>query len=313
MKNEDIIFNKIKNAALSKEVPSFDNMDAVWDRIEQKLETNHAKKQSQTWKKIAVAAVIVLCTGTGFLVLNTSKSNILPAKVQQNVVVETKIDTAVVVDKQNVLIKKNANTILKKMLEKPAANNAVAQEKTINETASQNEAMSPLEKMSARNMTVPDTALYQVNKQKISYQNVDLVTKEEVSSRVKFFESVGVKSNLRSSYAPAQDKVAQEKKKEPLVVIDGEVLRKKGKLQNISPNDVVDIEVLKNPLYIINGEAFSEESLFGSNPTSPYAPLNEQEIETIEIFQNKNAIEKFGKKGKMGVVVIKTKNGKPKE
>ena len=70
-------------------------------------------------------------------------------------------------------------------------------------------------------------------------------------------------------------------------------------------------EDANNPLYIIDGIYYSENDLFGKNPTSPYAPLNEQEIKTITILQDLEATEKYGEKGKKGVVIITTKAGKP--
>lgn len=105
------------------------------------------------------------------------------------------------------------------------------------------------------------------------------------------------------------------------MVIDGQALSsKKSKnmgntgmeiASNLKNNDIESVLVLKEPLYIINGVEYSEEELFGSNPTSPYVPLNKQEIQSIEILQNDEAITKYGDKGKKGVVIITTKNRKP--
>ena len=101
------------------------------------------------------------------------------------------------------------------------------------------------------------------------------------------------------------------KKDDPLLVIDdkAEDLQNIGKL---NPEDVESIVVLAEPLYIINGVEYSEKEVFGPNPTSPYSPLNEQDIETISILQKEKATEIYGKKGEKGVVIITTKNGKPK-
>ena len=100
-------------------------------------------------------------------------------------------------------------------------------------------------------------------------------------------------------------------KEEPLLVIDNvaEDLQKLGKLD---ANDVESIIILPDPLYIINGIEYSEVEVFGPNPTSPYSPLNQQDIETISILQKEKATEVYGKKGVKGVVIITTKNGKPK-
>jgi hypothetical protein len=75
----------------------------------------------------------------------------------------------------------------------------------------------------------------------------------------------------------------------------------------LNPEVVESIIELKEPVYFINGVEYSEESLFGENPTSPYAPLNKQKIEKIEIIQPTDAIKIYGKKGEKGVVIISIK------
>lgn len=121
----------------------------------------------------------------------------------------------------------------------------------------------------------------------------------------------GYRTMLNSSGRNAEAKKKSIKKDDPLLVIDdkAEDLQNIGKL---NPEDVESIVVLAEPLYIINGVEYSEKEVFGPNPTSPYSPLNEQDIETISILQKEKATEIYGKKGEKGVVIITTKNGKPK-
>ena len=116
---------------------------------------------------------------------------------------------------------------------------------------------------------------------------------------------------MNSKGRMAEAKMKSSIKEEPLLVIDdvAEDLQILGKLD---ANDVESIIVLPDPLYIINGVEYSEVEVFGPNPTSPYSPLNQQEIETISILQKEKATEIYGKKGEKGVVIITTKNGKPK-
>ena len=90
-----------------------------------------------------------------------------------------------------------------------------------------------------------------------------------------------------------------------LVVIDGEANKKS--LAEINPDEIVSVIKLKEPIYFINGVEYSEESLFGENPTSPYAPLSKQKIEKIEIIQPADAVKIYGKKGEKGVVIISIK------
>ena len=56
MKNEEKIFQKIKNASNKTEETSFPGMDKVWNRVEEKLDTKIIKKKSEVWKKLAIAA-----------------------------------------------------------------------------------------------------------------------------------------------------------------------------------------------------------------------------------------------------------------
>ena len=104
----------------------------------------------------------------------------------------------------------------------------------------------------------------------------------------------------------------QTKKSAPLVVIDGKASNEK-ELRNISSSQLDSIIVLKEPLYIINGVQYSEQELFGPNPTSPYAPLTRQDIIKTVILQEADAEKEYGDKGKKGVVIITTKDGKPKK
>ena len=90
-----------------------------------------------------------------------------------------------------------------------------------------------------------------------------------------------------------------------LLLIDGKVSKKS--LNNINPEEIESIIELKEPVYFINGVEYSEESLFGENPTSPYAPLSKQKIEKIEVIQPADAVKIYGKKGEKGVVIISIK------
>ena len=118
-------------------------------------------------------------------------------------------------------------------------------------------------------------------------------------------------------YKKATTAKAAQKKADPLYVINGEAANgqsgkdAKEEFSKLSADEIDSIEVLKEPLYIINGIYYSEEELFGPKPTSPYAPLDQQEIETIKILQGNEATSAYGEKGKKGVVIITTKNKKP--
>ena len=95
------------------------------------------------------------------------------------------------------------------------------------------------------------------------------------------------------------------KKDDPLVVVDGKAVA------DYNAEDAESIVYLKNPLYIINGTEYTEQEVFGPNPSCPYAPIKNQEIESVTVLQADKAVDTYGKKGENGVVIITTKDGKP--
>jgi hypothetical protein len=146
-----------------------------------------------------------------------------------------------------------------------------------------------------------------------SYNNVASTANNAGWLENRKFESRGVThqqaDNTTLETDAKSEEIVTQKKQNPIVVIDDKV-SKKG-LSNLADDEIESIVELKKPLYIINKVYYSEEELFGENPTSPYFPLNKQKIETISILQPEKAITIYGKKGEKGVVIITTKDGKP--
>ena len=114
----------------------------------------------------------------------------------------------------------------------------------------------------------------------------------------------GKRYDLSSSVNLLKDK-DKKAANDDLVLVDGELTKES--LSNLNPDDIDSIIELKEPIYFINGVEYSEESLFGKNPTSPYAPLSKQKIEKIEVIQPVDAVKIYGKKGEKGVVIISIK------
>jgi hypothetical protein len=107
-----------------------------------------------------------------------------------------------------------------------------------------------------------------------------------------------------------ENKVSNAKKEKPLLVYNNKA-EDKQTVKEVEMDEIESIIELPDPLYIINGTEYTEQELFGPNPTSPYTPLSEQEIDSITVLQQEKAILTYGPKGKKGVVIISTKNGKP--
>ena len=88
MKNEEKIFQKIKNASNKTEETSFPGMDKVWNRVEEKLDTKIIKKKSEVWKKLAIAASFLLFFTVGIQLFNTQKE--LTEPIEPKIIPNTK-------------------------------------------------------------------------------------------------------------------------------------------------------------------------------------------------------------------------------
>jgi Ca-activated chloride channel family protein len=128
MENQDKIFQNIKKAAHKAEEKDFPAMDNVWERVEQKLDKKEDKKTITLWKKIAVAASLLLFVSIGYQFFKNENEIRLPqnstlpaAPVVQSepTVAPQKEETATEsFSKEHPLLKKEAPTILKHQLSK---------------------------------------------------------------------------------------------------------------------------------------------------------------------------------------------------
>lgn len=290
--NDDKLYNKIKEAAQNSEKQDFPAMDKVWNRVDEKLNASVLQKQSSQWKNIAVAASVLLVVALGFI-LNRNEAP--PMEIREQVVaVDTmsmqQIDTTTqLVELENKLIKEDAPEILRKQLK---AVSAVAIQETV-----------------AQEVEISATKDVQIT------ENQNRVSNKIVSIKASHYEARGVQQSGESFVADEQQVV---RKPNPLLVVDGQAVKEGRNYQKSldaamkkADNGDDEILVLTEPLYIINGTQYSEEEMFGENPTSPYAPLTKQEIETLTILQGEKATSIYGDKGRNGVVLITTKGGKP--
>ena len=295
MDNQDI-FNKIKLAAENTATKDFPSMEKVWSRIDAKLDTKVVKKQNNYWKTLLVAASIVLFLSIGYQFFKPEnqitilENSIVIIDSTKNDKTETETSIAEV-DSLNPLIKKNIDKIIAKQ-------NVSGKQVVINEVKS-NDAES-------NNITesVADAPIVSSNKEANETSN---------GTRRKFEEravSYKMASETIHETDAVADKIQEPKKEKPLLVLNGVASKKD--ISDLDETEIESIVELPNPLYIINGVHYSEVELFGPNPTSPYAPLKKQKIESTTVLSPENAVKTYGKKGENGVVIITTKDGKPR-
>lgn len=301
MDNQDTLLNQIKSAAQNAESKEFPAMDKVWNRVEDKLDHKVLTKQNTLWKKIAVAASILLVVSIGYQFL----------KEEERIIITPQNSTATITDTTTTVLdsteNKNAIAVVTEKNPNIKTDAEKVLEKQINEapTVAANEMVISESDAMVMQAPIVDPATY--NMASVVTNNGWTAERNFKSRGVTYEEVIKANNNKITVEKPVQ---TIKKKEEPLYVVDD----KKADLSVIKDANEEDFESivhLPNPLYIINGVYYTEQEVFGPNPTSPYSPLNKQEIETISILQDEKAISIYGEKGKNGVVIITTKNGKP--
>ena len=296
MGTEEKLYKKIQQAAENAEQKDFPGMEKIWARVEDKMETQTLQKEKHLWKKLAVAASIVLVGTLAFFLLQEKENVIIP----ENTI--TTIDSS-------------KNTI-------PTPESANGFVNTTPEIKKEAEQILQQQIVIQNNIVINDTINYKSKKEVLLSAPIAM---EEVQEMAKtslvpsYNNSMSNSASINNSGYLAKGKrydvtmnsaeKTQEKDKkianDDLVLVDGELTKES--LSNLNPDDIDSIIELKEPIYFINGVEYSEESLFGENPTSPYAPLSKQKIEKIEVIQPVDAVKIYGKKGEKGVVIISIK------
>ena len=309
MDNQDKIFNKFKEAAENSEQKDFPGMDKVWARVEEKLDKKEDKKAISLWKKIAIAASLLLLISIGSQFIKSDKTTIQNStvvnkeKIEQNILENNK---AVVASDSVLLPKPEALKILDKQV--TTQNNVAENTAYVSEATGAGSADAIISEEPANAPIQAEYALEEDNNN----------LKDKAAQNLDYSRTIE-RESAKVAFADKQTQVA--KKSAPLIILNGNAIahsddQKRDKmmqaeLPNLQPENVDSLVVLDAPLYIIDGIYYSENDLFGKNPTSPYAPLNKQEIKTITVLQDLEATSKYGEKGKKGVVIITTKTGKP--
>lgn len=297
MENQDKLYEQFQQASQKAETKDFPGMDKVWARVEDKLDHKVLKNENKLWKKIAIAASFLLLFTVGYELSKENEEVVAPVNPVVNSEIESIKEDAIVLEEQDE-ITAPLPLVSPKQAEK------IIQEK-----------INPQDGVAVAENAAPQAEKSFIASDKAAEKESDEMSKGFLETRK--FNARSVQNSFVSEEVVPNSQEQTTKKQDPLFVVDGKALLTSKKesetllRSKATANDIESFDVLKEPLYIINGVEYSEEELFGAHPTSPYFPLNKQEIISTTVFQGESATNLYGEKGKKGVVVIVTKNGKP--
>lgn len=301
MGTEEKLYKKIQQAAENATQKDFPGMEKIWARVEDKMETQTLQKEKHLWKKLAVAASVVLVGTLTFFLVQEKEDVIIPENTITTI--DSSKNNIPTLESANGLV--NTNPEIKKEAEQILQQQIVIQNNiVINDTInykSKKEVMMPTPIAMEEVQEMAKTSLVP------SYNN-NMSNSASINNSGYLAKGRQYDINMNSAET-TQDK-DKKAANDDLVLIDGKLSKKSPK--NIANSDYEIVTELKNPLYYINGVAYTEEELYGEKPTSPYAPLSKQKIDTIVVLLPERAIPIYGEKGKNGVVIITTTDGKPK-
>ncbi|MFY0482165.1 hypothetical protein ACI6PS_06120 [Flavobacterium sp. PLA-1-15] len=298
MENQDKLYEQFQQASQKAETKDFPGMDKLWARVEDKLDHKVLKNENKLWKKIAIAASFLLLFTVGYELSKENEEVVTPVNPVVNSEIEPIKEDAIVLEKQDEI-----TAPLPLVSPKQA-------EKIIQEKIKPQDGVSVVEDAAPKAEESFATSANAFKKESEEKNSGYFETQK--------FNARSVQNNLVAK--EVQDTVRPKRaviKQDPLFVVNGKALtpiESETLLRSKAvADDIQTMDILAEPLYIINGVEYTETELFGPNPTSPYFPLNQQEITSTTVYQGESATTLYGEKGKKGVVVITTKNGKPVE
>jgi hypothetical protein len=332
MNSEDKIHSKIKNASQNGE-KDFPGMDKVWNRVEEKLDNTIVVQKKNTWQKLAIAATVLLSFSIIYQFVGNEETIKGKIKIYDtNPVIVSNDSVKKIMDKAKEVVVDNDNSIKKEkqispeskfdpttIESNPWATSFASTASVISDSSVKIKYDFNTLPFEEKNIITTELNKNNSIENEVSFRNSSLNSSSSNNSYLSQGKKFEAPTNkVKSNYKASKTKpVVIPKQNKDLVVIDGVAMDKNynadKELNKISAEEIADTTYLPNPLYIINGIEYSEESLFGKNPTSPYAPLDKQRITSTSILKPADATKIYGKKGENGIVIITTKDGKPAE
>ena len=275
MGTEEKLYKKIQQAAQNAEQKDFPGMENIWARVENKLETQTLQQEKHLWKKIAVAASIVLVGTLAFLLVQPKENIIVPENTISAIdTTKNEIPTPESANgfaTTNPVIKKDAKEILQQRI--VIQNNIV-----INDTINYS---------SRKEVTIHNPMMLEEVQAKTSFAP----ELRNDASNAAFLSNQGfaAKGKAYSITTVSAEDISQEPIKE---MMNNDFVIIRGQISQESANG-------NEPLIVLNNHLVTKAILNDIDPNS---------IASVTVLKNQAAISLYGEKGKNGAIVLTTKN-----
>ena len=300
MGNQDKIYEQFKDAADRAEKKGFDRMEAVWNRVEEKLDNKKQRSIAAWWKYTGIAAIFLLFLTVGTFMLNNEQNPVIaPTAVpEKNItVIDThKVNEVLVPSKEIIESAVVVNEATKQDIDRQGG---VSAQVIVSDTAhiitKDVEAVTiqpkTLQKAKESVMADADTVLSEV-------AIIDTTTNSIRNSAVvtSFSSSPLEDSSNADMIQSLQGQVAG------LTIATGS--GQPGSDSTIVLRGVGTINGNVEPLYVIDGIPVDEDGL---------RSIDQNDIESFQILKDAAATSIYGNRGANGVIIITTKAGLSKK
>jgi Ca-activated chloride channel family protein len=293
MENQDKLYEQFRDASQKSEAKDFPAMEKVWNHVEEKLDQKEERKGIVLWKKIAVAASLLLFFSLGYQFLKSDKQ-VNPKVTPDNNVVIQETPPIIAPVEQPAIIQKDAEIILKKQLANPntvAVSDVNHDEKEIVE---EDNSIYELDEI------VVEAAPITKMKKSLGYSSTVVSSESvEISSKGRGGRKAEKESTQNVNAAP-NPALLQSLQGRVAGVNIGYASNQPGSSQNIVLRGISSINGNIDPLYVIDGVPANGDALRKLDPNS---------IESITVLKDASATVIYGSRAINGAIVITSKSG----
>jgi Ca-activated chloride channel family protein len=307
MENQHKIENQYKKAAEKAETKDFASMEKVWSKVEEKLDAKEDKKAIVTWKRIGIAASLLLIGTLGYNYFNQQS----PIETKNPVVIENKelkTNQPIVVEETTVRDKEERVEILDKQLNK--------------QTVVKSDVL--LDKKSEEIIEDQDSSNeYYYMKGKIKFikgnnQNIrtsaspnTVKPSNQINHGIAYDGYLNTETTTSTLAQQTIDDITPENRPNANILntlqgqVAGVAITTSAGQPGTNKTDVIirgvgSINNSNDPLYVVDGVPINQ---------SMFRNLNANEIESITVLKDASATSIYGNRGSNGVIIITTKNG----
>lgn len=342
MENQDKIYEQFKEAAGKAEQKGFDRMEAVWSRVEEKLDEKKKRRGIAWWKYTGAAAMLLLFISIGNLIMRNDADpvvnpNVAPERNVTTVIDTQKVNETFTTERQVEHIIADIDTTPKNKFEKsnPIDNSYSSKEYIINGRHVVEEVKyKPLEAQKKVNTPVVESETMVLRSPRYFNDVIAKPTAIQGYVNQSLSNSATISQNPDNQYSAVtsnrypikrEDEKYNERKAAAITTLSAEevedranasVLRSlQGQVAGLNiatgkGQPGADTTIVLRGIGSINGDT---EPLFivDGVPVDEdgFRSINQNDIDSYEILSDASATSIYGNRGANGVILISTKSG----